>query len=468
MAGMIWMHVPNGVPCIYSCVMEHTKNRKLATAAVLLGLVISAFVGTVVTTAMPTITRALGGAGLYAWVFTAFLLACTLGVMVVGKLGDQLGRKPVFLAGIALFLAGSALCGVATSVPALIAFRVIQGFGAGAIQPTTMTIAADIYTLEERAAVQSVLTGGWGLANVLGPVIGGWIVGHASWRWVFLVNVPVSVVAGVLLAISYRDPERKPGKVDLWGPMLAGGAVALLLVALDPGAGALARAAFAAGGLVLGGFFLRQQRGSAQPLVPLDYLRDRTVQSGLLGGAVAGALLYATAAYVPLWLTNRGYSALVAGFALVPMLAGWTLGSIVGVRIMIHGGMRASVGGGFAIAAVGALLLAAVVGMHEPLGFVFGALAALGIGLGPAASTSIIGPQSVVPWRTRSVVTSAVYSMRMLGGALAIGLLHLWHGTSAAQVMLIAPIAVLGGFVLLAISPAEPMEQPDGLDLAVE
>src|ERR1700694_5911295 len=193
------MQIRNAPPVIYPAVMSRTGNRKLATAAVLLGLVISAFEGTVVTTSMPAIARALGGSGLYAWVFTAFLLACTLGVMLAGTLGDHLGRKPVFLGGIALFLVGSALCGLATSMPWLIAFRIVQGLGAGAIAPTTMTIAADIYTLKERAAVQSILTGGWGLANVAGPVIGGWIVGHASWRWVFLVNVPVSLVAGALL-----------------------------------------------------------------------------------------------------------------------------------------------------------------------------------------------------------------------------------------------------------------------------
>jgi Major Facilitator Superfamily len=448
--------------------MAAADNRKLATAAVVLGLVISAFEGTVVTTAMPTITRSLGGTSLYAWVFSAFLLACTLGVMIVGKLGDNLGRKPAFLGGIALFLAGSTLCGFATSVPALIAFRVIQGLGAGAIQPTTMTIAADLYTLEERAVVQSVFTGVWGLANVLGPVIGGWIVGHLSWRWVFLVNVPVSLVAGALLAISYRDPERKPGHVELWGPLLAGSAVALLLVALEPEAGALLRTTFVLLGLLLGFVFLRQQRDSAEPLVPFEYLRDRTVQTGVVGGAVAGALLYATAAYVPLWLTDHGHSALLAGFALVPMLVGWAFGSMLGVKVMIRGGMRASVGGGFAIAAVGAVLLAAVVRMHEPIGWAFGALTVLGIGMGPAASTSIIGPQSVVPWRARSVVTSAVYSTRMLGGAVAIALLHLWHGAAGVQVMLIAPIAILGGFLLLALAPAERIKQAEGLDLAIE
>jgi MFS family permease len=132
-------------------------------------------------------------------------------VMLVGKLGDQLGRKPAFLGGMALFLAGSALCGAATSVPWLIAVRIIQGLGAGAVAPTTMTIAADLYTLKERAAVQSIFTGVWGLANVLGPVIGGFIVGHGSWRWVFLVNIPVGVVACGLLAVSYRRPASISG-----------------------------------------------------------------------------------------------------------------------------------------------------------------------------------------------------------------------------------------------------------------
>jgi MFS family permease len=308
----------------------------------------------------------------------------------------------------------------------------------------------------------------WGLANVLGPVIGGWIVGHASWRWVFLVNVPVGVVAGVLLAVSYRDPERKSGRVELWGPVLIGTAMALLLVALEPQAGAPVQIAFAAVGLILTGLFLHQQRDSVEPLVPFEHLRDRTVQTGVAGGAVAGALLYATTAYVPLWLTNHGHSALLAGFALVPMLVGWTFGSMIGVKVMIRGGMRASVGGGFALAALGAVLLAIVVRTHEPIGWAFAALAVLGVGLGPAASTSIIGPQSVVPWRARSVVTSAVYSTRMLGGAVAIALLHLWHGAAGVQVMLIAPFAIVGGILLLGMAPAERIKQSEGLDLAIE
>ncbi len=183
---------------------------------------------------------------------------------------------------------------------------------------------------------------------------------------------------------------------------------------------------------------------------------------------MAGALLYATTAYLPLWMTRQGYSALLAGLALVPMLAGWAVGSVFGVRLMIRGGMRASVGGGFAISAVGAALLALMAYEHAHIGWAFAALALLGVGLGPAASTSIIGPQSVVPWRARSVVTSAVYSTRMLGGAVAIALLHLWHGSPTLQVMLIAPIGLVGGLLLLAMAPAGRMDETEGLDLVVE
>jgi len=168
------------------------------------------------------------------------------------------------------------------------------------------------------------------------------------------------------------------------------------------------------------------------------------------------------------WYLTGALAIGLAGLALVPMLAGWAVGSVFGVRLMIRGGMRASVGGGFAISAVGAALLALMAYEHAHIGWAFAALALLGVGLGPAASTSIIGPQSVVPWRARSVVTSAVYSTRMLGGAVAIALLHLWHGSPTLQVMLIAPIGLVGGLLLLAMAPAGRMDEIEGLDLVVE
>ena len=432
-------------------------KRIVATAAVALGMMISAFEGTVVTTAMPHITQELGGRVLYAWVFTGFLLASTLAVLLVGKLSDQLGRLPVFLGGLALFLGGSAACGLAQSVPQLIAFRVIQGLGAGAIQPTTMTITADLFTLEERAAVQSIFTGAWGLANVTGPVIGGWMVDHGSWRWVFLVNVPVGLLTALLLVLSYRDPPRaKTAEADYVGPLLGGVAAALVLLALSPLAGTVIRAAAALGAGAAGWAFVRGQKQSRSPVLAPVYLRDPNVLAGLVGGLFAGALVYATSAYVPLWMTSRGENAITAGLALVPLLGAWALGSAVGVKILIRGGMRASVGGGFALAGMGSLLLAGVALSSGSIAAAFASLAVFGLGLGPAASTSTIAPQSVVPWNARGAVTCAIYAARGLGGATAIALIDLAQGHPVWQVALLAPFACTAGALLLSRAPAAP------------
>lgn len=430
--------------------------RRMATAAVLLALVMAAFETTVVTTAMPTLTAELGGRHLYAWVFTGFLLASTLGVLVSGGLADSIGRRATFLGGLGLFLAGTVLCGFSQSVPQLIAFRVLQGFGAGALQPTTLTIASDLYSLKERAAIQSVFTGCWGTASVIGPVLGAFLTQHASWRWVFWVNVPVGVAAAFLLRASYRDPDGRHGlRLEFQGPLLAGAALALTLFALEPHhlpAGVQLLAAVAA--VALGLLLVRQQRASLRPVLPLELLRDRTVISGVVGGLVGGGMLYGTSAYVPLWLIAHGQrTALTAGAALVPLLVGWAVGSALGVRLLLKGGLRASAAGGFAVASVGAALLALSLVHEWGDTAVFGALAALGFGLGPAASTSIFAPQQRVPWHLRGAVTSTLYACRMLGGSLIIALLNLAQGRLSVQTALLAVVPVAGALVLSRIAP---------------
>jgi predicted MFS family arabinose efflux permease len=377
-------------------------RRRLALGAVLVGQVVAAFEGTVVTSAMPTIVRELGGLAAYGWVFSSFLIASTVAVLVCGKLADAFGRLPVFLGGMAFFLVGSCLCGSATTFGGLVAFRVVQGLGAGALTPIAMTISADLYTLAERAKVQALLTSTWGAANVVGPLIGGWIVLHMSWRWVFLVNVPVGALAAVLLAVSYRDPPRRAP-----GPLFD---------------------------------------------VPV---RDPTVRAGLVGSAFAGGVIYACTAYVPLWVTGQGRGdALAAGAALVPLLVGWAFGSSFGVRILIARGMRATVAGSFVIVLAGALVLtmAATTGGTGP--WAIAALAAVGLGIGPAASTSLLGPQTAVSWAQRGGVTSVVYAVRMFGGSAVVALLGELGGSSReASVGRFAAVAALaaGGAVSAAL-----------------
>ena len=353
------------------------RSRRVATAAVLAALVLAAFEGTVVTSAMPTIVHDLGGMDGYGWVFSSFLMTSTLAVLVSGKLADRLGRLPVFLGGMALFLAGSALCGTSTGFGALVAFRAVQGLGAGALQPVAMTITADMYTLDERARIQGLFTGAWGTASVLGPVIGGWVVLHASWRWVFLVNVPVGLVAAALLLASYRDPARA---------------------------------------------------SAAQPFAAVS--GAPAVRAGLVASVYAGGILYACASYVPLWVAGRsGGDALQAGAALVPLLVGWALGSSFGVRVLVARGMRASVVGGFAIAAWGPRRWPRSPSRATAAGLVDGG--ARGPRRGPRAGREHVarrGRRAASPWRHRGAITSAVYAARLLGGALVVTALALDGG----------------------------------------
>jgi hypothetical protein len=297
------------------------------------------------------------------------------------------------------------------------------------------------------------------VGNTLGPVIGGWLVMRASWRWVFLVNVPVGLFAAALLYLSYRDsPRRSDVRLDCWGPLLAGTSAALLLFSLEPGHVEV-RWLCALGAVLVGAVLVRQQRASASPLLPVELLKDRTVLSGVAGGIAAGALLYSMAAWVPLWMTEQGgHTPMGAGLALLPMLLGWSVGSTFGVKLLVRGGMRLSAGVSFAVAALGAgfLSLSTALGWGVPAALM--GLGVLGLGLGPAASTSLMGPQFRAPWHHRGIVTSSLYATRLLGGSLAVALLALARGHFAAQFALAAGLTALAALVLGLFAPgrAEP------------
>ncbi len=431
------------------------ERRSLATVAVLLALVVAALESTVVTTAMPTITAELGDRALYGWVFSAFLVANAISVLVCGKLADGLGRKPTFLLGAGLFLVGSLLSAGARSVPMLIAFRAVQGFGAGGIQPVAMTITTDLYTLRERARIQGVLTAVWGGANVAGPIIGGAIVASTSWRWVFLLPAPFALLAMGVLWTSYTDVARAERTVrGLGGAALAGATVSLALLALEPRFGERAVAAGVA--LVLAGVLAITQNRSDAPLLPRRVLLDPVVRAGLVSGCFAGGLLYLPSAFVPLWMIDHArQGAHFAGVPLICLLGGWAVGSTFGVKLLLSRGMRWSAGGGYALAFVAALALVVAVRAESTPGVLI-ALTVFGLGLGPAASTSLVAPQNHVAFEHRGIVTSAVYASRMLGGSVTIGVL----GALAPPAKLVAyafpTMAVLAGVAVMATFALAP------------
>lgn len=432
-------------------------RRRAATVAILLALIVAAFEGTVVTTAMPTIAPALHGESLYAWVFAAYLMASTVGVLVFGKIADARGRRPVFLVGMATFIAGTVACGCATTMPQLVAFRVVQGLGAGALQPVAMTISADLYSLRERARIQAAFTTVWGLANLLGPLVGGAIVLHLSWRWIFLVNVPVGIAAAVVLALTYRDPPRASGSLDGLGVAIAiGASAASLLLAVDRAGVLTLRARVVAGlfAIALAAKILLDQLRSAQPLIAREVLAEPAVRSGIVESVFAGALLATATAYVPLWFSvERGGGPLAGGAALTALLVGWAFGSTVGVRVMVRFGMRASVGGGMSLATIGVTMLALVAHDRLPTSLALPALFISGLGLGPAASTSLVACQSRAPWTSRAMVTSVVYATRSLGGSLLVAALGSASTTAPSRFSTMALATSIGALLALAFAP---------------
>jgi EmrB/QacA subfamily drug resistance transporter len=397
-------------------------SRPLTVVSVLLGMFLAAMEMTVVSTAMPTVVGELGGLSLYAWAFSAYMLTATVTVPIHGKLADLYGRKPVLLAGIALFLVGSSGCGFAGSMGALIAWRAVQGLGAGAIQPVSLTIVGDLFELRERARMQGIFGAVWGLAGLVGPVLGGAIVHVLGWRWIFWVNLPFGIASAAVLAIAYHErPERHPHRLDLPGAALLSIAVMALLFAARSGAAALA--ALPVGALALAAFFLVERR-APEPLLPLDLFAQRVMAVSSATGALLGAAMLATVTFVPLWVQAiLGASPTAAGAAIAPMAVGWPLASTLAGRLLPSLGYRRLLLGGLAtsfLAGIGlALLLGPGVSLLVPQGLTF----AYGVGLGLANTPLILAVQTSVPWRRRGIATASAMFFRTMGGTLSVGIL---------------------------------------------
>ena len=247
-------------------------RRRAITAGLLLGMGLGALEATVVSTAMPTVIAALGGIAHYSWVFSAYLMTSTASVPIWGRLSDVHGRREMYLTGVAVFLVGSAASGAATSMPLLIAARALQGLGAGAVIPLGMTIIGELYTISERARVQALFSGVWGLASIAGPLAGGYITDALSWRWVFYLNLPFGLLAAAVIAVAYPLSSRAAaGRVDWLGALLLFSGTSALLVAIAADIGAAAWWC-AAAALVLLVAFVRLERRSSDPMLPIDLL----------------------------------------------------------------------------------------------------------------------------------------------------------------------------------------------------
>ncbi|MEV0796419.1 MDR family MFS transporter [Kribbella sp. NPDC050281] len=395
--------------------------------AVMLSVGLVAIDATILATAVPSVVDDLGGFTQFPWLFSIYLLAQAVSVPIYGKLADLRGRKPIMLVGVGLFLLGSVLCGFAWSMPALIAFRLVQGLGAGAIQPIGMTIVGDIYTVAERAKVQGYLASVWGISSFVGPTLGGLFSDFLSWRWIFFVNIPLGIAAAWALVRRFHENAvpRTSHRIDYAGAvLLAVGGSMLLLGLLEGGVmwswDSTASIAILAGAVVLLTAFVVVERRAPEPVLPLWVLSRRVLNSANSAALLIGVLMIGLSTYVPLFAQSvLGTSALVAGFALAAMTLGWPIAASLAGRIYLRLGFRTTMLFGACIVVVGAGLLLTV-GTESSVLHLAGACFVIGIGLGFSASPSVVAAQSSVEWQTRGVVTGANMFARSVGSAIGV------------------------------------------------
>ena len=402
------------------------SERGPILGAVMLSVGLVALDSTILATAVPSIVDDLGGFTQFPWLFSIFLLAQAVSVPIFAKLSDQFGRKPIMLIGVGAFVLGSILCGLAWSMPALIAFRALQGLGAGAVQPMAMTIIGDIYSVPERAKVQGYVASVWATSSIVGPTLGGLFVDFADWRWIFFVNVPLGALAAwALIRRFHEQVERTRPRLDLAGAgLLTAGSSLLILGLLQGGVSwpwlsVPSLALLGSAGVLLVSFALVERR-AAEPVLPGWVFRSRLLSSTNLVALSIGVMLIGLVSYIPLYAQGvLGTSALVAGFAVAALTLGWPLAASMAGRIYLRVGFRATALIGAAVLAVGAVMLT-LISPASPVGQLAVTCFVVGLGLGLSASPTLIAAQSAVDWAERGVVTGTNLFARSMGSALGI------------------------------------------------
>ncbi|HEY3063528.1 MAG TPA: MDR family MFS transporter [Chloroflexota bacterium] len=427
--------------------------RRLVTIALFVSTFLVSLDTAVISTAMPTVIGQIGGIHLYAWVFSAYLLTSTVTVPIYGKLADLYGRKPVFLVATTLFMLASMLCGQAQSMEQLIAFRLLQGVGAGGMLPITQTILGDVYALEERARITGLFSTVWGVSGLLGPAIGGFFTEHASWRWVFYVNTPLCILTIALLAsFLHEHIEHKRHRIDFAGALLLSGAVVALLVGLQNQLVIL----YAVAALLLPAF-VWQERRAPEPLVPLHLFTQRVIGFSTLGGLLLGCLLFGQSTFVPPFVQGvMGATPTIAGFVMAGASIGWPLTSALSGRLILRWGWRTPCIVGAVLLVLGFAMLwqmPADAGLWYPTVVQF----VTGAGFGFSSLVFIIAAQNAVGWDQRGVVTSANQFARSIGGTIGVSVAGAIFsaGVASAAGAGVNPNDVLSPSVRATLQPAQ-------------
>ncbi|WP_159722649.1 MDR family MFS transporter [Enterococcus sp. CSURQ0835] len=418
--------------------MEKKTNVKLVTVGVFIATFMTAIEGTIVTTAMPTIVGLLHGMEIMNWVFSIYLLTNAMITPIYVKLADKVGRKPVFVMGIVIFVIGSTLCGLSNSMLTLIISRGIQGVGAGAIMPVCLTIIADLYDLEKRAKVLGLNSAAWGISSVFGPLLGGFIVDAFSWHWIFFINVPIGIGLIFLMQHYFVEERRSTQhkKMDLAGSL----ALMLVLLSLllgfqllgDDGLTLKVWLLFAAtlGFLVL---FIKVEQTAADPVINLKLFNNRAFVLFNAVAALISGFLMGIDVYIPMWMQGvLGKSAAIGGLVLAPLSIVWMLGSFLAGRWLAKMAAKKVLLLGLVIILAGTGLIL-VLPQSASFWAFFLVASIWGIGYGLAMTTTTVESQNSVAPAEIGVATSFNTLSRTIGQTIMVSVFGIILNTEIAR-----------------------------------
>jgi EmrB/QacA subfamily drug resistance transporter len=408
--------------------------------AILLGLFLGALDQTIVAVALPTIVTDLGGQALLTWTITIYLLASTITVPFYGKLSDLYGRKPLLLIGITIFLIGSALSGLSQNMTQLIIFRGIQGLGAGALFPISLAVIGDLFTPQERGKYQGLFGAVFGVAAILGPLLGGWLTENASWHWIFFINIPIGIVALAVIARLLPTVKRPDAShnFDYLGGAVFTVAVSAFLIGLtqkqtNPWD------SFAVGGLILiglalWGVFIFIESRATEPIVPLGLWKDRTYASSIIATFLVSIGFFGAAVWLPQWFQFvQGATPTYSGLYTLALLAGLIISSVgSGILVSRTGKYKPVIMAGLAVMAVG-LYLMSNIRADTPLPVLWSWMFITGLGIGPTLGVFTIVVQNAVPMRSLGVATSNLTFFRQVGGSVGLAALSTVFATRFAD-----------------------------------
>ncbi|MGB4137617.1 MAG: MFS transporter [Microbacterium sp.] len=405
------------------------SERGPVLAALMLATGLIAIDATILATAVPTIVRDLGGYEQFPWLFSVYLLAQAVSVPIYSRFADTIGRKPIILLGIGLFLVGSVLCGFAWSMTSLILFRVVQGLGAGAVGPMAMTIVGDIYTVAERAKVQGYMASVWAISSVVGPSLGGIFAQLDAWRLIFFVNVPLCLFATWMLVRRYHERvEAHRHRIDYAGAVLLTAGLTGIILGLLEGGNAWAwisapsALCFGGGALMLVVFALVERR-AAEPIIDFALITRRLILTTTLVSFGIGALMIGVTSFAPAYLEGSlGIAPVLSGLAVAAMTLGWPLAAANVGRLYLRIGFRRTALIGLSIASTATIALAVTGPWPNPISFACIAFC-LGFGLGWSAAPTLIGAQASVGWGERGAVTGMNAFARSAGSAVGVAVL---------------------------------------------